>query len=101
MHSTELRCEVPWIEMRSTEAFNLNWGDAQTWLGQLLVDLYIFLSLGDLCLLIQMCETLLYLYIISFLLFFSTSPHLQTLCQLSMFTTTVVQYSLTSWTMMD
>ena len=28
MHSTESRCEAPWIEVRSTEAFLLNWGDA-------------------------------------------------------------------------
>ena len=35
--STESRSEAPLIEVRSTEAFLLNWGDAQTWLGQLLV----------------------------------------------------------------
>ena len=35
--STESRCEAPWIEVHSTEVFLLNWGDAQTWLGQLLV----------------------------------------------------------------
>ena len=35
--STESWCEAPWIEVRSTEAFNLNWRDAQIWLGQLLV----------------------------------------------------------------
>ena len=38
VHSTESRCEVPWIEVCNIEAFNLNWGDAQTWLGQLLVN---------------------------------------------------------------
>ena len=37
VRSTESRCEAPWIEGRSTEVFNLNWGDAQTWLGQFLV----------------------------------------------------------------
>ena len=30
--STESVSEVPWIEVHSTEMFNLNWGDAQTWL---------------------------------------------------------------------
>ena len=37
VRSTESRREAPWIEVRSTEAFNLNWGDAPTWLGSLLV----------------------------------------------------------------
>ena len=40
VRSIESRVKAPWIEVHSTEIFLLlvlNWGDAQTWLGQLVV----------------------------------------------------------------
>ena len=38
--STESRCKASWIEVRSTKMFHLNWDDAQTWVGQLLLTFY-------------------------------------------------------------
>ena len=37
VHSTKSRREAPGIDVGSTEAFTLNRGDAQTWLGLLVV----------------------------------------------------------------
>ena len=53
VRSTESRHKVPWIEGRSTKAFNLNWGDAQTWPGQLLVlSIYRFFVSATFCLIV-------------------------------------------------
>ena len=37
VHSTESKRKAPWIYVHSTKLFPLNWSDAQTWLGQMLV----------------------------------------------------------------